>query len=392
MTEVLVLPEGFLWGAATAAHQVEGNNVSSDWWERENRENTILPERSGDAADSFHRYPEDIRILADLGFNSYRFSIEWARVEPEEGQFSQAALAHYRAMIDCCLDNGLTPIVSLHHFTNPHWLGKQGGWKNPQVVGKFASYVRMLLPILHDVPWIVTINEPNMAAIPHADEVGEITAGPIPEPDADISANLVKAHTKAREILRPLGAKTGWAVAAQAYHALPGYEEETARYSYDREDFFFEAARGDDFIGVQAYLRTFIGPGGPQPVAEGAETTLTGWEYFPAALGIGIHNAWKWTGGIPVLVTENGIATQDDDRRIDYTYDALVDVWEAMEEGIRVDGYLHWSALDNYEWGSYKPTFGLIAWDKVTFERTPKPSAHWLGAAGRTGKLSHPRR
>lgn len=392
MTEILVLPEGFLWGASTAPHQIEGNNVSSDWWERENRPDTIIPERSGDAADSYHRYREDIRILADLGFNAYRFGIEWARIEPVEGYFSRSELAHYRAMIDCCLENGLAPVVTLHHFTNPLWVAQQGGWKNPAIVEKFARYVRAVMPILGDVRWIVTINEPNMAAIPHQEDLGELTTQPIPAPDPEISRNLVAAHREARRILEPLGAKTGWAVATQAYHAMPGYEEETRAYGYDREDFFLEAARGDDFIGVQAYLRTFVGEGGPQPVPEDAETTLTGWEYFPPALAIGIRNAWKWTEGVPVLVTENGLATRDDNRRIDYTFDALVDMWEAMEDGIEVYGYLHWSALDNYEWGSFEPTFGLIAWDKETFERAPKPSAYWLGDAGRTRRLTHPRR
>lgn len=392
MSEALVLPEGFLWGAATAAHQVEGNNISSDWWRRENRKNTLIKEPSGDAADAFHRYSEDIGLLADLGFNCYRFSIEWARIEPEEGRFSKAMLAHYRAMIDCCLDHGMTPVVTLHHFTNPYWIAEQGGWKNQETVEKFLAYVRTVIPILNGVQWIVTINEPNMVAMPNADELSELTTKPIPEPDADVSQHLVEAHIAARELLRPLGAKTGWTVAAQAYHAMPGYEEETKTYGYRREDFFLEAARGDDFIGVQAYLRTFIGEGGPQPIQEGVETTLMGWEYFPPALGIGIRNAWKWTEGVPILVTENGIATQNDDRRIDYTFDALVDVWKAMEDGIQVDGYLHWSALDNYEWGSYTPTFGLVAWDPHTFERFPKPSAHWLGGAGRTGRLSHPSR
>lgn len=392
MSEVLVLPEGFLWGAATAAHQIEGNNVSSDWWQRENRPDSIIPQRSGDAADSYHRYPEDIRMLAELGFNSYRFSVEWARIEPEEGQFSRAELAHYRAMIDCCLENGLKPVVTLHHFTNPQWLVAKGGWSSPRVVDYFVRYVEAVMPILEDVEWIVTINEPNMAAIPRPEDLSELTAGPIPAPDPALTKHLTEAHREARRVLAPLGAKTGWSVATQAYHAMPGYEEETRKYGYDREDYFLEVARGDDFIGVQAYLRTFIGKGGPQPIADGVETTLTGWEYFPPALAIGIRNAWKWTEGVPVLVTENGLATQDDDRRVDYTFDALVDMFKAMEDGIQVDGYLHWSALDNYEWGSFKPTFGLIAWDPVTFARSAKPSAHWLGEAGKTRELRHPRR
>lgn len=392
MNKRLVFPEDFFWGAATAAHQIEGNNIASDWWERENRPGTIIKERSGDAADSYHRYREDIGILADLGLQSYRFSIEWARIEPEKGHISRAHLLHYRDMIEACLERGVMPFVTLHHFTNPRWFADEGGWRAEGAVDSFSRYVETLLPILADVPYICTINESNMVAIPQPETLAELTAGPIPEPDEKIAHAVLAAHRRARDILGPLGAKTGWTVATQAYHAMPGYEEETARYGYDREDFFLEGARGDDFLGVQAYLRTFIGEGGPQPVAADAEKTLTGWEYFPPALGIGVRNAWTWSEGVPIIVTENGLATSDDSRRIDYTYDALAGLHAAMEDGIEVNGYLHWSLLDNYEWGSYRPTFGLIGWDPDTFERHPRPSAQWLGNIARTSTVEHPHR
>jgi len=428
-------PTDFLWGAATAAHQIEGNNINSDWWEREWQPNSIHAEPSGDAADSYHRYPEDIALLAKLGFNTYRFSIEWARIEPEQGFFSRAELAHYRRMIETCWAYGLTPSVTLHHFTNPRWFAKLGGWRSPEAPELFAKYVQAVLPILAGVDWVCTINEPNMVTMfygiadqrkAHADRVaagagggagyagaggaagaagnaggagaagGEqatMTISQLPEPNAAVTANLISAHQKARDLLRAAGHRAGWAVAAQAYHALPGAEQATKEYAYPREDIFWDAAQGDDWVGVQAYLRTFIDADGqPVPVPADTEKTLTGWEYFPPALGIGVRNAWQRTGGVPIVVTENGIATQDDRRRIDYTHDALVGLAAAMADGIDVRGYLHWSALDNYEWGSYTPTFGLIAWDPVTFARTPKPSAFWLGEVAQTGTLSHPHR
>lgn len=388
-------PEGFLWGASTAAHQVEGNNVNSDWWVREHAPGTDLAEPSGDAADSYHRYPEDIALLASLGFNSYRFSIEWARIEPEQGFVSKAQLAHYRRMVDTCREHGLTPSVTLHHFTHPRWFAKRGGWRNPDAPALFERFTEIALPVLgDDVEWVCTINEPNMVAMTRGEEGTEMTASRLPAPDPQITDALIEAHRRSRGVLAQLPqVRSGWSVATQAYHAAPGAEEATKAYGYPREDIFLDAAKGDDWIGVQGYLRTFIDPqGNPLPVPEGAETTLTGWEYFPPAIGIGIRNAWERTGGVPVVVTENGIATQDDARRIDYTHDALVGVHEAMADGIDVRGYLHWSALDNYEWGSYAPTFGLIAWDRDTFERTPKPSAHWLGEVARTGTLTHPTR
>jgi beta-glucosidase len=234
-----------------------------------------------------------------------------------------------------------------------------------------------------------------MVAMTRGEEGTEMTASRLPAPDPQITDALIAGHRRSREVLSGVGqVRSGWSVATQAYHpATPDAVEATAAYGYPREDVFLDAAAGDDWIGVQAYLRTFIDrDGNPQPVADDVEKTLIGWEYFPPALGIGVRNAWRRTGGVPVVVTENGIATQDDARRIDYTHDALVGLHDAMADGIDVRGYLHWSALDNYEWGSYTPTFGLIAWDRETFARTPKPSAHWLGGVARTGELTHPAR
>ena len=151
--------------------------------------------------------------------------------------------------------------------------------------------------------------------------------------------------------------------------------------------FFLEQSRDDDFIGVQSYLRTIIGPDGPVPFPAGAERTLTGWEYYPEALGHALRHTRDVTGGIPMLVTENGIATREDGRRIDYTTGALSGMADAIDDGCDVRGYLHWSLLDNYEWGSYAPTFGLISVDRETFDRTPKPSLGWLGGLARRNAL-----
>ncbi|WP_368100791.1 family 1 glycosylhydrolase, partial [Bifidobacterium catenulatum] len=134
-------PNNFIWGASTAAHQIEGNNVGSDWWAREHAENTDIHEPSGDAADSYNRYEEDIRILAESGLSMYRFSLEWARIEPEQGCFSKAQLLHYRKMIDTCKEYGVEPMVTLSHMTLPLWFAKQGGWLKPDADAYFARYV-----------------------------------------------------------------------------------------------------------------------------------------------------------------------------------------------------------------------------------------------------------
>ncbi|ACV76930.1 glycoside hydrolase family 1 protein [Nakamurella multipartita] len=388
-TATLAFPEGFAWGAATAAHQVEGNTVNNDWWAREHTPGSGIAEPSGDACDSYHRYREDMALLADAGLNAYRFSLEWSRIEPEEGFVSRAAIDHYRRMVAACHEFGLTPMVTMLHFTVPRWMDARGGWRHPDAVDRFARFTEFSLPIVADgVDWVCTINEPNIVSMIHGRRETDLVASGLPAPDEAISEVMRQAHVRSRQVLGSAPAlRTGWSVATQAFHAEPGCEQQTRDYGYPREDFFLDAARGDDWVGVQAYTRTFIGPDGPRPIPEGTETTLTGWEYFPPALGIGVRNAWARTGGVPVFVTENGIATADDQRRIDYTRGALTGLHQAMSDGVDVLGYLHWSALDNYEWGSYRPTFGLIAWDRQTFARHPKNSLGWLGRVARANAL-----
>ncbi|MEJ5944006.1 family 1 glycosylhydrolase [Pseudokineococcus basanitobsidens] len=386
---MLQFPEGFRWGAATAAHQVEGGNVASDWWAREHAPGTTVPEPSGDACDSYHRYPEDMRLLAEAGLDTYRFSVEWARVEPEPGLVSRAALDHYRRMVETARSLGVTPMVTLHHFTLPRWLADRGGWRAPEAVDAFARYTETVLPVVEDVDRVCTINEPNMVAVMAGADGGEsLVAAGLPAPDPVVTQALVAAHRRSREVLSaaPL-VRSGWTVATQDHQPEPGCEQVAHEYGYPRDALFLEAAADDDWVGVQAYTRTKVGPDGPLPVPDDVETTLTGWEYYPPALADGVRLAARWAPGVPVLVTENGIATADDGRRVDYLRDALRGLHEVMAEGVGVQGYLAWSLLDNYEWGSYAPTFGLVAVDRTTFARTPRPSLRWLGEVARANAL-----
>ncbi|GAA1748907.1 glycoside hydrolase family 1 protein [Nonomuraea bangladeshensis] len=397
----MTFPATFLWGAATAPHQIEGNNTDSDWWLSEQ----LVPglERSGDAVDGYHRYPEDMRLLAEAGLNAYRFGVEWARVEPTPGHFSRASLAHYRRMIDTALALGLTPVVTLHHFTNPRWFAERGGWMADDAIDRFAGYVREVTAILDGVEWVCTINEPNMLAVmvamSRAAQAGDVekwttptiegeTRPPLPEVGPEIGRRLAEAHHAAREIVRKhTGAAVGWTVANQALTPTPGNEAKLREVRYLREDLYLEAARGDDFIGVQSYTSQPVDENGVVPHPPSPDNTQTGFAYRPDALGIAVRHTWEVTGGIPILVTENGIATADDSRRIAYTSEALRHLSQAMDDGIDVRGYLHWSALDNFEWGSWEPTFGLIGVDRETFERHPKPSLSWLGHVARHGRL-----
>ncbi|MFI1384051.1 glycoside hydrolase family 1 protein [Embleya sp. NPDC020886] len=391
------LPDGFLWGASTAAHQIEGNNVNSDWWALEHGGHGHIGEPSGDAADSYHRWPEDLDLLAELGFTDYRFGIEWARIEPAPGEFSRAEIAHYRRMVDGAIERGLRPLITLNHFTVPRWFAERGGWTAAGAVDLFVRYVEVIAPIIAtDVRHVCTINEPNMVAIFGAIRQLGMDAMPsvgLPEPDADTTDALISAHHRARAAIKAISPdiRVGWSVANQVYQPLPGAEAVAAAYRRSREDVFLEAARDDDWVGVQSYTRTRIGPDGPIPTAEDAERTLTGWEFYPRALGEALRHTAAVVGPVPLIVTENGIATDDDTRRIAYTTGALAGLAAALADGIDVRGYLHWTLLDNYEWGSYRPTFGLIAVDRQTFTRTPKPSAKWLADVGRSGSLPRTR-
>lgn len=389
--EPRTFPSGFLWGAATAAHQVEGNNLNSDFWKLEQAAAEHGMQLSGDADDSYHRFAEDMQLLADAGFNAYRFSIEWARIEPTRGRFSNAELAHYRRMIDTALELGLAPVVTLHHFTHPQWFGKADAWLASDAVEVFVRYVEQACTILEGVEWVCTINEPNVLAMNHG-ALRRVAAGePYPFdalPDTEVGDALIAAHSAAAPLVREkTGAKVGWTVANQALIAAPGCEAKRAEVQEQWEDRYLRAARADDFVGVQSYTSQLVDDNGVVPHPEHPDNTLMGWAYRPDALGIAVRHTHDVVGDVPVVVTENGIATADDERRIAYTRAALGHLRDAIEEGIDVQGYCHWSLLDNFEWGRWEPTFGLIAVDRTTFERCTKPSLSWLGAVARANTL-----
>jgi beta-glucosidase len=385
-------PDNFLWGAATAAHQVEGGNINNDWWKLEHDAAEYGVESSGDALDSYHRFAEDMQLLADAGFNTYRFSIEWARVEPSPGKFSRAELLHYRRMIETCLELGLKPVVTLHHFTHPIWFDKER-WLAQDAVDLFTRYVEQACTILDGVEWVCTINEPNIVAINHGMQRETAAGAPYdPDrsylPDPEIGRALIAAHHAAAKIVRSrTQAKVGWTVANQAYTPAPGAEEKHAEVQYIFEDMYLEAARGDDFIGVQSYTSQTIDSRGIVRHPEHPDNTIMGWAYRPDALGIAVRHTREVLPNTPIIVTENGIATADDARRITYTTEALGHLRDAMDEGADVRGYIHWSLLDNFEWGRWDPTFGLVAVDRQTFERTPKPSLTFLGNVARANAL-----
>lgn len=398
-------PEGFLWGTATCAHQVEGNNINSDFWVLEHLPGTIFAEPSGDAIDHYHRYAGDIALLAELGFNSYRFSIEWARVEPEEGHFSKAALDHYRRMLLACHENGLKPMITFHHFTSPRWLIAAGGWTHGDTAGKFARYCARATQHLGDlIDYACTINEVNVpmeiALLYLSTGKGDAPPLPFAGPAAQafgvaldrFSPFMFAASEQARAVIinahkqAVLAVKAersdlpvGMTIAMQDLQAVEGGEAARDRIRREIQDVFLEAAQEDDFVGVQTYSRERFGPEGRLPPEEGVELTQMGYEFWPEALEATLRYA-NQVAGVPMIVTESGIGTADDARRLEYYGRALQGVAHCLNDGLDVRGYYAWSAFDNFEWMfGYRPTFGLVAVDRETQERTVKPSGRWLG-------------
>jgi beta-glucosidase len=387
-------PDAFIWGASTSAHQTEGGNTGSDWWLLEHAEGSPVAESSGDACDSFHRYAEDIDLLASAGLTTYRFSVEWARVEPAPGEFSLAALDHYQRMVDACLERGVEPLVTLHHFTNPRWMRELGGWAVAGSVDRFGRFAERVLGHLAGVRRVCTINEPNMIAT-WTGGLSDSVSGVDPRPDAEITDVLLRAHERAVEIAHAQGLEAGLTVAMCAYvtDGSAAAEQALAEFRLADEDIFARGATRGDFLGVQAYSRRFVTEAGVLPQGhdfdgEADRQTMTGWNYYPQSIGDCLRRAHELVPELPLLVTENGIATADDDERVAYTSEALASVLAAIDDGVPVTGYLHWSLLDNFEWvHGYRPTFGLVSVDRDTFVRTPKPSLDWLGRVAKENAL-----
>ena len=386
-------PDGFVWGTATAAHQIEGGNVNNDWWDFEHDASSPCLESSGDACDSWHRWEDDLDLVRQLGFGSYRFSLEWSRIEPAEGEWSVAALDHYRALCAGCHDRGIMPVVTFHHFTSPRWLAARGGWEAPDAPERFARLCERAVAHLGDlVGAACTINEPNIVAL-MGYGYGIFPPGATDEGRRHrVNAAFCRAHRLAVETLRsgPGSFPVGLTLSMNDYQAVEGGEAMRDELRLHMEDVFLDATAGDDFVGVQTYSRVRVDASGMMGPEEGVAVTQMGYEYWPDSLQATIRRAWEVTEGrIPILVTENGIGTDDDDQRRSYVTEALQGVAACIAEGIDVRGYTYWSLLDNFEWVlGYGPTFGLVAVDRHSFVRTPKPSAAWLGSVARANALT----
>lgn len=407
-------PKDFLLGAATSSHQVEGNNMNSDWWDWE--QNGKVRERSGKACDHWNRFQVDFALAKELHHNTHRFSLEWSRIEPEEGKFSEEALSHYREVIQMLKSNGLEPIVTFHHFTLPLWLAKQGGWFSNKTPDLFARYVRKAVEALGEgVRYWITLNEPVAYAF-KSYFVGEWPpAEKSYEKTLQVLAHLLKGHVLAYDAVKEVNQrlKRSPAQAGIAKHVLI-FTPCSGRSWKDRlsvwvrnlmfNHLFVKAlirgrifypglfkirlpkARTLDFIGLNYYTRDFVHNEGFRiPAIFGDICTLKhhrevgkrnflSWEIYPQGLYRLIKEFSQYK--LPLLITENGVCTDNDEERFEFIESHLGELAKAIKEGAPVFGYLYWSLFDNYEWAEgFSPRFGLIEVDYETQERKIRPSA-----------------
>jgi beta-glucosidase len=392
-------PDGFLWGAATAAHQVEGGNTNTDWWRFEHDPSTAALQSSGDGIDHYHRYADDFALLASLGHNAHRLSIEWARIEPAPGEFSVSALAHYRRVLLALRAVGMRSFVTLHHFTLPGWFADRGGWLAPDALDVFERYSACALAHFGDlIDFVCTINEPQMVAL-HGYLEGYHPPGVT---NAilwkRVGRILLAAHHRAVDATRAHSdASPGLVVQLPL---LAPARDDPATIEFCRQltaeivDLHLDGlspTSGGGWLGVQYYRKNWVDPSSPTlfaPPPVGHPVTQMGWAVHPDGLRQMLHRAART--GLPLYVTENGIATEDDVERVDYLETHLAAVLAAREEGVDVRGYIHWSAFDNFEWAEgYRPKFGMIGIDRADdFRRVPRPSAEAFARVARSGDLA----
>jgi len=412
-----VFPEDFMWGTATAAHQVEGGNDNNNWYKWEHTLNdagepTIHnKDKSGKTADHWNRYPEDITLMQDLSLNAYRFSIEWSKVEPEQGRFNWIALQHYVDLVDSLTTAGITPMITFHHFTQPIWFDELGGFEKEENINLFVLFCRKVFEELGTkVPYYCTINEPNVF-VTGAYVRGDFPPGKKdPELAGRVLFNLLKAHALVYRTIKALPGgkkvKVGivkdifvfeprnrfhpgdWIVARtvdKAFNESTLGLLKTGNYNFDFPPVSISkklpiAKASNDFVGLNYYSHIIFDFALDQDKAlepyMPEDEIKTDMEYtmYPE----GLYSAIKRISqlNVPIIITENGVADRDDDLRAIYIKKHIAAISKAMEEGYDIDGYFYWSLMDNFEWAEgYDMKFGLYALDTMTQERTLREGA-----------------
>lgn len=385
-------PEGFKWGSATSAHQIEGNN-NNDWteWEKGRPEEF----RSGKACDSYNRYEEDFDIAKKLNQNIHRFSIEWSRIEPEEGRFDFEAMKHYEGLVKSLRERGIEPMITLWHFSNPIWFAKAGGFLNKKSPEYFTRYAKYVVDNLKsDVRLWITFNEADSVYPGFA----YLKAVWPPHQKRSILKyfrfinNVIKAHTLAYRELKKI-----YSVSQSSDNASPTTSHNIEIgvtinntfsisgnnfiqkiigriYNYYRNLYFIKNVPHYDFIGLNYYHLDRKSPGSFNVLPRQDIMPEMGWEIYPKGIYHSLLQIKKFKK--PIYITENGISDATDQKRDKFIKDHLYWTWKAIQEGIDIRGYLYWSLLDNFEWHlGFTPRFGLVEVDYNTLERRIRPSA-----------------
>ncbi|MBI4991598.1 MAG: family 1 glycosylhydrolase [Candidatus Harrisonbacteria bacterium] len=354
----------FLWGAATSSYQVEGG-IKNDW--------TRAGFDSGRAADHYSRFKEDFDLAKELGHNAHRFSIEWSRIEPEEGKFDKKEIEHYRKVVTALQERGLEPFVTLWHFTNPVWFAESGGFESPKAVFYFERYINFVTENLKDVKFWITINEP-MVYTKNSYWLGIWPPGRPLSPLSYFRAikNLIQAHKKASVVIKKVNPRAQVGIAKNIIY----FEEDKHPWHYLQklgeywwnEYFLNKIFDHQDFVGLNYYFHKHIRRE-THPVSD------LGWGIYPEGLYQVLGVLKKYNK--PIYVTENGIADAKDEKRAQFIKDHIDWMKKAMAEGVDVRGYFYWSLLDNFEWEKgFGPRFGLIEVDYKTMRRKIRGSAY----------------
>lgn len=392
----LSFPKGFLWGTSSAAHQVEGDNRNCDWWEWEQQPGRIANgDTSAVACDHYHRYREDFAMLRDLSQNAHRLSVEWSRIEPSEGVFDSRQIRHYRDVLGELREQGITPMVTLHHFTSPLWFISKGGWTVRGSARAFMPFVDRVVDELGDLAGMwCTINEPSIYGA-NGWIIGEFPPGRHGDLLAQyrVTRNLQRAHELAYAAIKRRRPDTPVGLSHHKFLFMPASPKRSDRLAARAAQMVTDrwpvgpgqlrriVEATSDFIGIAHYWGQMCAfdPHRPQdqlihrfnPPNE--PVTEMGFVSRPVWMRTVLNSLRRY--GKPVYITENGLATSDDSWRERYLTEVLTNIQAAIEDGVDVRGYFHWTNMDNFEWArGYSAHFGLISVDRQTLERTVKPS------------------
>ena len=385
-------PKDFFWGAATASHQVEGNN-HNDWseWEKSERRIKFLQSKrliekyglenfiSARAADHYNNFQEDFKIAKELGHNATRFSIEWSRIEPEEGHFNEREIEHYKKVIATLKELKIEPFVSIWHWPIPIWLRNKGGWQYKKISDYFARYAEKISTAFgKDVKFWITLNEPEIYAS------NSYFNGVWPPQKRNLIAylnvlhNLIKSHRKAYEVIKKINPNAKIGIAKNNIY-FEAYQNKIINRLLKKFidwwwNFYFlnRIKNYQDFIGLNHYFHNRINYGFNKN--ENKKTSDMGWELYPEAIYYVLKDLKCYNK--PIYITENGLADANDKKRGWFIFESLKNVSKAIDEGVDVRGYLHWSLMDNFEWDKgFWPRFGLLEIDYKSLERKIRPSA-----------------